>query len=79
MLQCHFFAHLQTNTVGNTGTDVAGLVHEHHLVDLGHEHHLVDLGLYVMLLENSWNIVGPILVYISRLAYYVTKLTDYTH
>ena len=48
VLQCHFFAHLQNSTVGNTGTDAAGLVKVHHLV---------DLGLHVMLLENSRNIV----------------------
>ena len=54
MLQCHFFAHLQNSTVGNTVTDAAELVHVHHLV---------DLGLHDMLLENSRNILGPMLVY----------------
>ena len=48
------FANLQNSTVGNTGTDAAGLVHVHHLV---------NLGLRVVLLENSRNIVGPMLVY----------------
>ena len=52
---CHFFAHLQNSTVGNTVTDAAGLVHMYHIV---------DLDLYVMLLENSWSNVGPIFVYI---------------
>ena len=51
MLQSQFFAHLQISTVGNTGIDVAELVHVHLLV---------DLGLHVMLLENSRNIVSPI-------------------
>ena len=27
VLQCHFFVHLQSSTVGNTGIDTAGLVH----------------------------------------------------
>ena len=53
VLLCHFFAHLQNNTVGNTGTDAAGLVHVHHLV---------DLGLHVMLLDNLQNIISPMLV-----------------
>ena len=48
------FAHLQNSTVGNTGTDAAGLVHVYRLVDLGP---------HVMLLENSRNIVGLLLVY----------------
>ena len=48
------FANLQNSTVGNTGTDAAGLVHVHHLV---------NLGLRVVLLENSRNIVVPMLVY----------------
>ena len=48
------FANLQNSTVGNTGTDAAGLVHVHHLV---------ELGLRVVLLENSRNIDGPILFY----------------
>ena len=47
VLQCHFFAHLQNSTVGNTVTDAVGLVHVHFLV---------DLDLHVMLLENSRNI-----------------------
>ena len=54
MLQCQFFAHLQNNTVGKTDTDAARLVRVHYLV---------DLGLHVMLLENSRNIVDPMLVY----------------
>ena len=54
VLQCHFFTHLQNNTVGNTGIDAAGLVHVYLLV---------DLDLHVMLLENSRNIVGLMLVY----------------
>ena len=41
VLQYHFAAHLQDSNVGNTGTDAAGLLHVHHLV---------DLGLHVMLL-----------------------------
>ena len=48
------FAHLQSSTFGNTGIDAAGLIHVHHLL---------DLDLRVMLLENSQNIIGPILVY----------------
>ena len=53
MLQCHFFVHQLNSTVDYTGTDAAGLVDGHHFV---------DLGLHVILLENSRNLVGPILV-----------------
>ena len=49
-MQYHFFAHLQNSLVGNTVTDAAKLVHVHHLI-----------GLHVMSLENSRNIVGPML------------------
>ena len=42
-MQCHFFAHLQNSTVGNTGIDAAGLVYVHLLVDLSQ---------HVILLEN---------------------------
>ena len=54
VLQCHFFVHLLNSTVDYTGTDAARLVDGHHLE---------DLGLHVILLENSRNLVGPVLVY----------------
>ena len=42
VLQCHFFAHLQNSTIGNTDIDA---------VEQVHVHLIVDLDLHVMLLE----------------------------
>ena len=36
VVQCNFFAHLRNNTVGKTGIDTTGLVHEHLFIDLGY-------------------------------------------
>ena len=36
VVQCNCFAHLRNNTVGKTGIDTTGLVHEHLFKDLGY-------------------------------------------